>query len=110
MAIKSDYDIKNDILYFYVNENNVDYSIDYDDVILDVSGKRITGIEIMDASKFLSIKKSVDINKFFSSLKNIKMDVEYKDNSISVSINLESNKSNENIYIKVPIKKELIVC
>jgi uncharacterized protein YuzE len=110
MAIKSDYDFENDILYFYVNEDNVDYSIDYDDIILDVSGKRITGIEIIDASRFLSITKSKEIKKFFSSLKNIKMDVEYKNNSISVSINLESSKSKENIYIKVPIKKELIVC
>lgn len=110
MGIKIDYDSKNDIAYFYANENPIDYSIDYDDIVLDVSGKRITGIEIMDVSKFLNIDKTEKIKKFFSSVKKIVMNVEYKQNSISVSINLENGKSRENIHIKVPIRKELVVC
>ena len=51
MKVNIDYDKENDILYFYPNEKYVDFSIDYDDIILDVSGNKIVGVEIMDASE-----------------------------------------------------------
>jgi len=60
MKVNVDYDDENDILYFYPNEKGVDFSVDYDDVVLDVSGNRIVGVEIMDASDKFGLGEGVD--------------------------------------------------
>ena len=93
MKIKFDYDSENDILYFYSEEKKVDFSVDYDDTILDISGNKITGVEIMDASEKFA-KDEGDIKRIKEVLKSIKevyMGVKY------------------GMLIQVPIKKEMII-
>ncbi|MCK5022131.1 MAG: DUF2283 domain-containing protein [Candidatus Pacebacteria bacterium] len=114
MQTKIDYDSENDILYFYPNEKSVDYSIDYDDIILDVSGNKIVGVEIMDASdKFANKSEEIEnIKKAMISIKEAYMDIEYSPISIKVKIEFTSpirNYKREGMLIQVPMKKELIV-
>jgi len=93
MEIKFDYDSKNDILYFYNNGDNVDFSIDYDDIILDVSKNKIVGIEIMDASeKFAKDEQEIErIKQTLNSINNVYMKVDYDANSIKVKIGFSSS-------------------
>lgn len=70
MKVNVDYDKEEDILYFYPNEKDVDFSIDYDDVILDVSGNKIVGIEIINASeKFGTDEGTEKIKQSINSIK-----------------------------------------
>ena len=114
METKIDYDSENDIIYFYSDEKNVDYSVDYDDIIVDISGNKIVGVEIMSASeKFAGVEEElVKIKKILESVKNSYMKVTYNQNSISIKLGFVSNlpeKTREGILIQIPIKKEMIV-
>lgn len=63
MAIKTikgkvDYDYKYDILYFKAEGADYNKSLELENLILDIDKKgSITGIQIMDASKFLELNK-----------------------------------------------------
>jgi uncharacterized protein YuzE len=114
MQVKIDYDAENDILYFYPNEKKVDYSIDYDDVILDVSGNKIVGVEIMDASeKFANEEKEIEkIRKALQVIKEAYFDVRYSPISIRVKIGFTSSVPSyerEGMLIQVPIERKMIV-
>ena len=114
METKIDYDSENDIIYFYPDEKNVDYSVDYDDVIIDISGNKIVGVEIMNASeKFAGVEEEVTkIKKILESVKTSYMNVTYSQNSISIKLGFISNlpeRTREGILIQIPIKKEMIL-
>ena len=114
MKVNIDYDNEGDILYFYPDEKNVDYSIDYDDTILDVSGNKIVGIEIMNASeKFGVDEKEIEkIKQALNSINEAYMKVKYGLNSIFVKIGFTSltpEKTKEGMLIQVPIKKEMMI-
>ena len=54
-----DYDYPNDILFFKVKEREYDYSIELEDVVLDIDKEGyVTGIQIFGASKMFSVDKS----------------------------------------------------
>ncbi len=61
--MKIEYDKEADALYIQLREANVDDNIDIEDgVTIDLDGKKhIVGIEILDASKKLSLKDIVNI-------------------------------------------------
>lgn len=114
MKINIDYDPENDILYFYPNEKVVDFSIDYDDVILDISGNSVVGVEIMDASiKFANENSEIEnIKKAIASIKEAYMNVKYGVNSIMVKIGFVSSvpeHSREGLLIQIPIKREMML-
>ena len=114
MKIKFDYDSEEDILYFYPGEGHVDFSIDYDDIILDVRGDKIVGIEILNASeKFADERTEVEkLKKALSLLKEAYMNVKYDINSIFVKIGFLSSlpeTGKEGMLIQVPVKKEMMV-
>ncbi len=113
MKINIDYDSENDILYIYSSDSKVDFSIDYDDIILDVSGNKITGIEILDASeKFAKNKEETNLlKKAMDSIKKAYLKVDYGVNSIRVKMGFISSVSEteQNLLIQVPIKRELIL-
>ena len=51
-----DYDYVNDILLFKVKDREYDYSIEFQNMVVDVDSEQfIVGIKIFDASKFLKI-------------------------------------------------------
>jgi len=53
-----DYDYVNDILLFKVKDREYDFSIEFQNMVVDVDNdKFIVGIQIFDASKFLKINK-----------------------------------------------------
>jgi len=113
MKVNIDYDKENDILYFYPNEKNVDFSIDYDDIILDVSGNKIVGVEIMGASEKFGVGEEIEIIKqAINSIKDAYMNVKYGANSIFVKIGFSSmvpENTREGMLIQVPIKKEMML-
>ena len=114
MKINFGYDSENDILYFYSDEKKVDFSIDYDDTILDISGNKITGVEIMDASgKFAGNEEDTKrIKEALSSIKNVHMDVKYGISSIFVKVGFVSSvpeNTREGLLIQVPIRREMMI-
>ncbi len=113
MKTNIDYDLENDILYFYLGEFKADFSIDYDDIILDVSGNKIIGVEILDASeKFAKDEKELEILKnAMDSIKEAYLKVDYGINSIRVKIGFVSSvpETEQNLLIQVPIKRELML-
>ncbi len=113
MKTNIDYDLENDILYFYLGESKADFSIDYDDIILDVSGNKIIGVEILDASeKFAKDEKELEILKnAMDSIKEAYLKVDYGINSIRVKIGFVSSvpETEQNLLIQVPIKRELML-
>lgn len=114
MNIQINYDAEEDILYFYSGERIVDYSIDYDDIVLDVSGNKITGIEIMNASeKFANVDEEIEkLKQALNSIKEGYMKVNYGINSVSIKIGFVSSvpeNVREGLLIQVPIKKEMML-
>jgi len=114
MKVNISYDVENDILYFYPTERKVDFSVDYDDIILDISGNKIVGVEIIDASDKFEIEGE-DLGKIKQTLASIKeayMNVKYKPNSIFVKVGFVSSvpeNKKEGMLIQVPIKKEMMI-
>lgn len=114
MKINFDYDSENDILYFYPDEGSVDFSIDYDDIILDVRGNRVVGVEIINASeKFAENEVEIgELKQAMDSLKEAYMNVKYGMNSIFIKLGFvfssPANKR-EGMLIQVPVKKELML-
>ena len=55
---ESDYDYKQDILFFKTSERDYSKSIELNNIVLDVDkGGFIVGVQIFDASKFLDLSK-----------------------------------------------------
>ena len=53
-----DYDYINDILLFKVKDREYDFSIEFQNMVIDIDNEQfIVGIQIFDASKFLNIDK-----------------------------------------------------
>lgn len=53
-----DYDYVNDILFFKIKEREYDFSLEFQNMVIDVDKEQfIVGIQIFDASEFLSISK-----------------------------------------------------
>ena len=53
-----DYDYVNDILFFKVKDREYDFSIEFQNMIIDIDKEKfIVGIQIFDASKFLKMQK-----------------------------------------------------
>lgn len=55
---EGDYDYVNDILFFKVKNREYDHSIELDNIVVDLDKKNfIVGIQILEASEFLRVKK-----------------------------------------------------
>ena len=53
-----DYDYSHDILFFKIKDREYDRSIELDNIVVDVDTQKfLTGIQILEASKFLRIPK-----------------------------------------------------
>jgi uncharacterized protein YuzE len=53
-----DYDYVNDILFFKVKNREYDFSLEFQNMVIDIDKERfITGIQIFDAPMFLGISK-----------------------------------------------------
>ncbi len=114
MKTNFSYDAEADILYFTISEKNVDFSIDYDDTIIDVSGNKVVGVEIMNATeKFAKSDNELDsTRKMLNSIKEARMKVDYKLDSFIIKIGFTSQipeQVSEGMIIQVPIRKELMV-
>lgn len=52
------YDFINDILFFKVEEREYDYSLEFQNIVVDIDKEQfVVGIQVFDASKFLQIDK-----------------------------------------------------
>ncbi|MEA3329221.1 MAG: DUF2283 domain-containing protein [Nanoarchaeota archaeon] len=53
-----DYDYVNDIIFFKVKDREYDFSIEFQNMVIDIDKERfIVGIQLFEASKFLGIPK-----------------------------------------------------
>jgi len=53
-----DYDYVNDILFFKVKNRDYDFSIEFQNMVIDIDEEKfVVGIQIFDASEFLGISK-----------------------------------------------------
>ena len=82
-----DYDYVNDILFFKVKNREYDFSIEFQNMVIDVDEEKfIVGIQIFEASKFLRMSKAslreIPKWKFSSKLENntieIRLDYQIK--------------------------------
>ena len=93
-----DYDSENDI-FFISDGEKVKTSLDIGDFVLDVNHKNlISGIEIMDASENLGIKKNI-----LKNIKNIKMSVTYKTNHVYVLLMILFKEKGKEVNIPIPL-------
>jgi uncharacterized protein YuzE len=82
-----DYDYENDILFFKIKNREYDFSIEFQNMVIDVDEEKfIVGIQILDASKFLRMSRvslrEIPRWKFSSKLENntieIRLDYQIK--------------------------------
>lgn len=92
---KLDYSFEDDLLYLYNENKKSNGSIEFGDLIVDLEKKgEVVGLEIFDASKYLSELTSKKISK--QNLKKIE----------KASFSFTSKKGTILIKIILPIKKE----
>jgi uncharacterized protein YuzE len=97
-----DYNIDNDILFISTGDN-VKASLDIGDFVLDVNHNNlICGIEIMDASENLGIKKEV-----FEFIKSMKMSITYKTNHVYVLLMMTFRKQDKEVNVPIPLTLNL---
>ena len=55
---ESDYDYKNDILFFKVKDREYDRSIEFENLVIDIDSENfITGLQIFNASEYLNLPR-----------------------------------------------------
>ncbi|HJH31096.1 MAG TPA: DUF2283 domain-containing protein [Methanosarcinaceae archaeon] len=87
---KFNYDFDNDVIFFYSENKNYDFSIDTEGIIFDLSDdKHLMDIEIFDASKRFGVSKS-DLRTVKHFEANINIDRE----NIKISMKLGIQKRN----------------
>ena len=97
-----DYDSENDI-FFISDGEKVKSSLDIGDFVLDVSHKNlISGIEVLDASENLGIKKDI-----LGKIKNVKMSVTYKTNNVYVLLAIVFTEKNKEVNVQIPLNLSL---
>ncbi len=97
-----DYDFENDDL-FVSDGSRVKSSLDVGDFVLDVSHENlICGIEVMDASENLGIKK-----EFLKNIESMKMSVTYKTNNVYVLLMIGFGEGGRDVNIQVPLTLSL---
>ena len=93
-----DYDYINDILLFKVKDRDYDFSVEFQNMVVDVDNEKfIVGIQIFDASKFLRINKAnlgkIDKWQFKARLDNNELRIE-----LSYQVIIRNKIVNNNLY------------
>ena len=87
---KYDYDLQNDSMFFYGEDNNYKSSIDLDGIIIDFSEQNsLMSIEILDASEKFKVSKYDLLN-----IKHFNATIKVSTKNIEVTMNLEISKRN----------------
>ncbi len=93
-----DYDYVNDILFFKIKNREYSFSIEFQNMVIDIDKEMfITGIQIFEASKFLSMSK---IN--LREIPKWKFDTKIENNIIELRLNYQLKVRNK-IFEKNPI-------
>jgi len=88
---KHDYDLQNDSILFYGEDNNYKSSLDLDGIVLDFNEEDyLMSIEILDASERFNVSKHDLLN-----IKNFIATVEITKETIEVTMNLTISKRNK---------------
>jgi uncharacterized protein YuzE len=93
-----DYDYANDILFFKVKDREYDFSIEFQNMVIDVDNEKfVTGIQLFEASKFLGISK-MNLRK----IPKWRFDAKIEGNVIELRLNYQLEIRNK-IFEKNPI-------
>jgi len=88
---ESDYDYKNDILFFKIRNREYVKSIDFEDFVVDVDKEGfITGIQIFDASKIFRLDKT-----YLREVRGWKFNAKVENNIITIQLMFEVIKRNK---------------
>jgi|SRR3989344_2160979 len=78
-----DYDYSNDIILFKIKDRDYDYSIELEDVVLDIDKEGfITGIQVFDASNIFNASKEA-----LTSIKNWEFKIRTEEKIIYIQLN-----------------------
>ena len=87
---KHDYDLQNDSIFFYGEDNNYKSSIDFDGIVIDFNEEDyLMSIEILDASEKFNFSKQDLLN-----IKNFHATIEVTKENIELTMNLKISKRN----------------
>ena len=87
---KHDYDLQNDSIFFYGEDNNYKSSIDLDGIVIDFNEEDyLMSIEILDASEKFKVSKQDLLN-----IKNFHATIKVTKENIEVTMNLKISKRN----------------
>ena len=93
-----DYDYVNDILFFKVKDREYDFSIEFQNMVIDIDEEKfIVGIQIFEASKFLRMSK---LN--LREIPNWKFNAKLENNTIEIRLDYQLKIRNK-IFEKNPI-------
>ena len=92
------YDFVNDILFFKVKNREYDFSIEFQNMVIDIDEEKfIVGIQIFDASKFLRMSK-VNLRE----IPNWRFNAKLENNTIEIRLDYQLKIRNR-IFEKNPI-------
>ena len=93
-----DYDYVNDILFFKISEREYDFSIEFQNMVIDVDEEKfIVGIQIFEASKFLRMSK-VNLRE----IPNWRFNAKLENNTIEIRLDYQLKIRNK-VFEKNPI-------
>ena len=85
------YDYANDILFFKVEDREYDYSLEFNNIVVDIDSEQyIVGLQIFEASKFLRTEKA-----HLRNIPNWKFEAKIEGNSIELRLFYQVNIRNQ---------------
>jgi len=107
MKSKTSYDEENDVLYYNSGEKVSD-SLELGDAFIEFSGEgKIVGVEIMNASEFLSLQTGKEItDEMLKEIESGKISIRHNKDTIFLIfefvVPVESEKKSERISLNIP--------
>jgi len=93
----------------FSQDEDFETNLEFGDLILDISTKkRIVGIEIMDASKYLKkFLKNYDIREILENIEDARLDTKIEKKNINIVLTMITKSKKEIAKITIPIPKSV---
>lgn len=82
---KYNFDFKNDIFFFKVNNREYSHSVEMNNVVIDFDEEQfVTGVQIFNASEFFSVEKNL-----LKQIREVKMQAKVENGTIKIKIEFD---------------------
>ena len=82
---KYNFDFKNDIFFFKVNNREYSHSVEMNNVVIDFDEEQfVTGVQIFNASEFFSVEKNL-----LKQIREVKMQAKVENGTIKIKIGFD---------------------